>query len=344
MPKELLVSDESINSHNVIVVTAGIDTARFAKNPIMLFNHIRVGDYSNKENGKNMILPIGTWKDLRKDGKQMYSTPVFDEKDEFAVTVKGKHERGVMRSASIGIVPTEVVRIEFDDKPNLYKVLKSELREISICDIPSNQNAVAFYDDSEKPLELSDVIELAAPGQGNNNPTILKTMENNFSFVPVSLGLSATATQEQVVTKIGEMQQFQIKNLELSAKVTALENQIKAFQQAEVISLVDAAVKDGKITAAQKPAYLKLAEADLENTKLILGGLKATTQINLSDIPTKEIPNVGGGGSSEKVTHKGMTFSELQRKDVEALTALKLSDQTAFNNLYKSEFGTDFKF
>lgn len=64
---KFIVSDETINSNGFIVLTAGINTARFERNPIMLYMHER-------ENGV-----IGRWENVHKQGVQLIAEAVFDE-------------------------------------------------------------------------------------------------------------------------------------------------------------------------------------------------------------------------------------------------------------------------
>ena len=68
--KEFLLSDKSLNSHGLIIMTEGIDMTRFLENPVMYYNH-------DRERGV-----IGKWINLRKENSKLYGTPVFDEKQE----------------------------------------------------------------------------------------------------------------------------------------------------------------------------------------------------------------------------------------------------------------------
>ena len=94
----MILSDESINSYGFWVLTEGIGMERFLKNPIMLFNHHRTSRGKTDE-----ILPIGRWENLTVENGVLYGTPVFDEKDEFAMKIKSKLESGILSSCSIGI-------------------------------------------------------------------------------------------------------------------------------------------------------------------------------------------------------------------------------------------------
>lgn len=331
--EELLVSDETINSHNLRVRTAGIDWTRFEKNPIMLLNHIRISRYSD-----NPILPLGIWKDWRIENGEVFATPVFDSQDDkFAKKIEKKYRNGVIKSASIGIIPLVVSFGGKDENgQEFYWIDKCILMEISIVDIPSNQNAVAFYNEKQEKIDLNAVVNMAA----ESTETKIEIMEK-FTFVPAMLGLTANATDAQVKEKLDELMKLKATNLQLSKENTALKAAAQVARDAEIINLVDQAITDKKILPVSKDQYIKLAKADFESTKSILDEMAATT-INLSDVPNKPnaaTPSAAGG----VMKFEGKTFSELQKTDSAKLIALKANDFATFSALFKSEFGEDYK-
>jgi HK97 family phage prohead protease len=123
-----IVSDESINSYGYVIRTAGIDTTKFAKNPVMFYMHER-------ESGI-----IGRWDNIRVEGTQLLADAVFDESDPIGRRVMERVEGGFLRSASIGV---ENVVKEYSN--GVQVIVKCELKEISIVDIPANGNAVKLY-------------------------------------------------------------------------------------------------------------------------------------------------------------------------------------------------------
>lgn len=328
MAKELLVSDESLNSQGLRIKTDGIDLSRFNSNPVMLFNHIRVDAES-----VNQILPIGNWVNLRIEGNKLFATPVFQiEGDKFAAKIARKFKAGVIRGASIGIVPVEVAEIDGE-----VWVTKSLLMEISVVDIPSNQNAVIFYNQNDEPIELKAVINMAV------NQTIKKveTM-SKFLFVPAMLGLSADASDEAVRAKMIELSKQNAEIVTLKAENKTLKDAVKSVKDAAVITLVDTAITDKKIEATQRDQYIKLATADLESVKSILDGMGAKADIKLSDIPKTKVPGTNGDGG-DATKHNGKSFLDLQKTDSQALVALKVADYAKFCLMYKEQYGKDYK-
>lgn len=153
--KRIIINTSGLNSQGFCVLTDGIDLSGFQKNPVMLFNHVRPSGTD-----KNQILPIGHWEDIEVNGDELSAVPVFDDKDDFAMSIYNKVEAGHLRMASIGTMPIEV-----SDDPALMvqgqtlpTVTKSLMKEASIVDIGANPDAldVALYDANGSMIKLAD--------------------------------------------------------------------------------------------------------------------------------------------------------------------------------------------
>ena len=116
-----ILSDESLNSYGFVVQTAGIDTAQFERNPVMLYMH-------DRESGV-----VGRWENIRKDGTKLIADAVFDESTELGAKIKKQVDNGFLRCVSIGID-----NVTQEDLNNVQTVVKCRLIEASIVDIPSN--------------------------------------------------------------------------------------------------------------------------------------------------------------------------------------------------------------
>ena len=73
--KEVVISNSKLNSYGFRVLTEGIDTTQYARNPILLWMHNRPVRGTTDE-----VLPIGRMENLRIDGDNLIGTPIFDEK------------------------------------------------------------------------------------------------------------------------------------------------------------------------------------------------------------------------------------------------------------------------
>lgn len=329
--KRIVISDESINSYGFWVMTDGIDLSAFLKNPVMLWNHNRGGLGVTSDQ-----LPIGIWKDLRIEngpstgsGPVLTGEPVFDENDEFAVKIKQKYESGILNACSIGFAP-----LEWSDAPEMLKegqkvatVTRCRLLEISICDIPSNANAtVVLYDDDNKVINLSDLPNKAIGPKINNNMP---------KEIALKLGLDENASPQACVNAIDELkseiasheatrQNLDQENRQLKQRLKAIDDAEAEAQKQEVVSLLDDAVKSGRIDAKARPQFEKLFELDHEAAKTALAALPERK-------PMEAKPAGTGDGDLCK-----MSWDELDKSD--RLLELK----TKFPDIYQQKFNEKF--
>src|SRR5690242_4052618 len=138
MPKEIIISDESINIYGFRVITAGIDLSAYLKNPVVLWDHAR-----RHSDTKDVILPIARMTNLRKENKQLIGTPEFDSKDTFAAEIGRKYDDGFINAASISFPTIEAMEYSYEPGDMLPgqvgpTITKCKLREISMTDIPGN--------------------------------------------------------------------------------------------------------------------------------------------------------------------------------------------------------------
>ena len=315
---KLIWTDEQLNSYGFWVLSSGIDMKRFDKNPIMLFNHHRSWEGKTDE-----ILPIGRWENYNVDENGlMTAEPVFDTKDAFAAKIADKVSGGFLSACSIGIRIIEVS----EDKKFLKKgqtrptVTKCELREVSIVDIPSNPNAagIVLYDDNDKVISLSD-------GDDTGLLRLIKTTNKNMKEIALKLGLPESATEDEVLAKLND-QASQIATLKTErdnavAELNSLKEKAAETRKAEATSLVDAAIKEGRIDVSKKTEYLKLFEADHESAKAVLLSIPVRTPIN-SRVVTVD-------GSS----YENMSWDEIDRKGL--LKELK----EKYPDLYRKKLG-----
>nr|DAP66928.1 MAG TPA: prohead serine protease [Caudoviricetes sp.] len=167
-----ILSDESLNSYGFVVQTAGIDTAQFERNPVMLYMH-------DRESGV-----VGRWENIRKDGNRLLADAVFDESTELGAKIKTQVANGFLRCVSIGID-----NVTQEDLNNVQTVTKCRLIEASIVDIPSNANAVKLFRRSGSfTYRLSDL--------NGNDPDEFRTA------VIAVLGLKPSASNAEILRAI----------------------------------------------------------------------------------------------------------------------------------------------
>ena len=176
---EFLLNDGTINSYGFVVLTEGIDLVRFRKNPVMFYNHQR------------KLGVIGRWENLRIENGKLYGTPVFDDKHEPGKTIKEKVESGFLKGASMGI---EVLAME--DINGVKTAVKSVLSEVSICDIPSNENALQLYFKDTPVSDLSTYMQLSLN---------VESSKGEIQSLKEALGLSHDSTLHEALYAIAEL-------------------------------------------------------------------------------------------------------------------------------------------
>lgn len=323
MGKTFKATDESINSYGFWVKTDGGDLSDFLKNPIALWNHHRSYRGRNDE-----VLPIGIWTNMQKKGAEILFDFEPDMEDEFAAKIGRKVEKDHIRGCSIGIVP-----LEWSDDPKFLKpgqrrptVMKWKLRELSVCDIPSNSGSLSLYDQEGQLITLSEGAECPIPLL---NPRIKM---DELKQLGLALGLGESVTQTQLTT-LYRKQEGQINDL--NAEIKRMKDAEADRRAGEIKTLLDNATEENRIDGTQRASWEKLFAADYDSAANLLKA--QAVKAKLADVVQAETTD---GGVKK---HEGMTFSELRTKAPEKLLALKASNQALFKDLYKSEYGKEYQ-
>jgi HK97 family phage prohead protease len=162
---EFILSDETPDRMDDVILSDGWDLREFKKNPIALFGH-------------NSAFPIGKWANVRVENKQLRghlelakegTSPRIDE-------IRRLIEAGILRAVSVGFRPKERNDREGTDWGSVYT--KCELIETSVVAVPANPNALAVA----KSLGISsETIDMVFAGQGKRDHTIRKTINGGHA-------------------------------------------------------------------------------------------------------------------------------------------------------------------
>lgn len=281
-PLTFVLSDESINSHGTRIMTAGIDLSMFKNNPIMLWMHNRAWRGQTDE-----VLPIGRWENVRKDGERLLADAIFDEKDDFVQRIKGKVEQGIISMASIGI---DIIATS-DDKSVILQgqryptIIKCRLNESSLCDIGSNRNALKLYDEFGAELKLSDGGYGHLLPRLNLNQTENPNRMNLLEQITGALKLTGIVDDSAL---IAHLQLLQSTNQTLTDRVAAYEKADADRHTAAIVSLVDSAIADRKITQSDREHFLTLASAAFEPTEAILSKMPVAVDLSAGIPPSDD--------------------------------------------------------
>lgn len=312
-----IVTDETVNRYGFRILTSGIDTTQFKKNPVGYFMHDRkTWDPKGDE-------VICRWENLtvEKNGVMM-ADAVFDEDNEKSMKIAKKVEKNFLRMASVGINPIETS----EDKQYLLPgqtratVTKSELIEISIVDRGGNNNAlVKLYDASNENKEL---------------PLIKNTQMELKEQLSKVLNLGATDNVVDAVTALKAEADKGYK-----AKYEALVAANQEREKAEAIALVDKLKEAELITDEQKADYMALFDASHANAKKVVEGMlagKKPVETPAEDANKKLADFVGGlGADGKKPPHVEKDYEWYELNDPEALLEMKDKEPEKFMKLFE---------
>ena len=321
-----VLHDETVNTYGFRMLTSGANLEEFRKNPVILLNH------------KDWELPIGRWENIRIEGTQILADALFDEKDDVAVKIAGKVEGGFLRMASMGAWPPEEVSDAEELKlpgQTLPTVTRWTAREASIVTIGANHNALVLFDrQTGKPLDLTDASTVIRLMDRLNHTKNDSNMDNTLKEI---LKLQDSAQDAEVIGAVKQLienhDRLARENQELKEAAARAETERREARHAEAVRLVDAAIADGRIHAAGKEAYLKLFDADFENTRATLDAIPRRQSV------TGRIREGERQLATELSDLAGKSWNELDKAG--RLVELKDKAPELYREKFKAEFGTD---
>ena len=327
MGKRIRISSESLNCYGTWVKTDGVSLEQYNRNPVLLWMHWR-----------GMV--VGCIKDLRVEGTDITGEPWFDEVREESRLCKQQWEKGTLRMCS----PNFEI-LETSEEPGLLKpgqtrptVTKSKLVEVSMVDIGGNDDntVILSYRGGELKLtagEDSEALPLLAPQAETNggslpsldNPQNKKeNMNEHLKSIALKLGLPETASEADILARIGVLQGHETANAELR-------KQLDEIKLAGITRMVDDAVTAGKFTADKKEHFINLGKAvGAESLKLTLDSMATAAK-------PMQLLNPGG--------HPGKSpagqWTKLSEVPADELKLMRANDPDRYRSLYKAEYGIE---
>lgn len=296
--KFILSDGASTNTKGFKVAIAGIRMERFTVNPVMLKEH-------------NSELVIGRWENWAKEDNKLTADPVFDLDDVVGKEVARKVDKNFLRASSIGIIP---IKLEYIDDE--YVMTESELVEASIVSIPSDAGAVRLYNEQMEELSFEDV--KLNFNFSNNNQTKNQMAEIVFKLSQKtvdSLGLSGDYTPKEVELAI----------MEKDREIETLKNEKKTLEQSQQMDYLNAAVKVGKISEAEKLSFVKMCEKGcFEDVKAILEAKPEAASETLADKVVKTTLTAG---------RETWDYLKWMKEDSKGLAKLRLENPKEFERL-----------
>ncbi len=312
--KEMVISTSRLNSYGSRILTEGIDTTQYEKNPILLWMHQRPGYVKAP-------LPLGRVENIHVEGDELRGTPVFDMEDEFAKQIAHKWEAGFLKMCSAGldilaVSEERALLVEGQTRPT---ITKSKLVEVSIVDIGANDDALQLTHEGK-------MLRLAA-GEDNevlpiiqNSELKIQNTETNMKQILLALGLSESATEAEALSAIATLQKGakEAETLRLSA----------------ITSAVNTAIAENRITEANRDHFVQLGKAvgieSLQTTLALMHPAVKPTEV----IENAQTVQLAGGMA-------GKSWDELDRSG--SLLTLKKENMAVFKKMYKEKFGVDYQ-
>jgi len=308
-----VVSDESVNNYGFRILSDGIDTTQFEKNPVGYYMHQRRTGEDYTAKGDEVIC---RWENLQKVGGVVMADAVFDESDEKAMKIAKKIEGKFIRMASIGVDPIETSEDAKLLLPGQIRptVTKSILSEISIVDRGGNNNAMVKLYDGDQDYEL---------------PLIQNTMKLEDDLRK-QLNLSAGESITEHVALLLQENQTQT---DYKTKYEALVKLNQEKREAEAVKLVDDAIEAKAIKAEKKETYIQLFKADHSGAKAVLEDLMGKAQASPKDKLGNFLDDLKPGeGGKETDAKKDWAWYELNAP--EQLLAMKSENPEQFQKLF----------
>lgn len=310
------IHDESVNTYGFRMLTSGADLEEYRKNPVVLYNH------------DDWQAPIGRAEQVYVRDGAIYADILFDESDPRAAEIAGKVERGFLRMASVGAWPPE----ESTDDPSAMlpgqtgpTVTRWTLREVSVCPIGANHNALAMYDrPSGRRIDLADHL----------TDIFNQQKTTNMSKLTQLLGL-ADQTGEQAVTDrvrdlIGlrdklqeQVSELKVQNDELRRRLADQERREQEERRTQAVALLDAAIKDGRLDASGRDAWMADFERDHDGTSARLSSIT---------------PRVPVAARIEPARRRAGALELRDLSMAEILKADRLKELKADRELYRAKF------
>lgn len=128
----IVITTGAVDRDNEILDPAGMISANFLKNPVLLLNHDMWG------------LPIGKVEELKQIANGWDARPSFVDGSVYplAGTCAAMYRDGFLRAASIRFRPLEWINGDMGTEGYARKYTKWELLEVSLVTVPANQEAL----------------------------------------------------------------------------------------------------------------------------------------------------------------------------------------------------------
>lgn len=316
--KTFILHDESVNSYGFRMLTSGVLLDGFKKNPVMFYNH------DDRE------MPIGRWENIRIEEGKILAEANFDQGDPKAKEIARKVEEGYISACSVGawVLESSSDISLYLEGQNAPTVTKWSLREVSICNIPANHNALALYDANGKRVGETDITTIL---ELTDRQVTIEKKETMNEVVKTLLNLSNDATVEDA---IGAIRANQKTIATLTEEVEALRKEKQEAEEKKLQekrnrfeALLDQAIKGGSLMESQKESMTTLFDANPDETLRVLEAMPKRRSV------TEQLTDKK---NSKRASLADKSWEELDK--LGKLAELRANDPALYQEKYNERF------
>lgn len=311
MGKRVRVTSDRLNSYGTRVLTAGMDTEQYERNPVLLYMH---------ERGT----VIGYVKDLKKDDSEVTGELVFDCATELSRQCKRQWEFGSLKMVSAGL---DVLELS-EDKSLLAEgqtsptITRSKLFEVSLVDIGANDDAIVLMRQGKK-VTLGKGGDNPLPSLAANKPTISTTQKQmDTKTLALLLGLPETADEAAVTARMRELQSA-------ATRLAEAEAQLSQLTLARVESMVARAITEKRLTPDKRDHFITLGKkVGADELEQVLAAMQP--QVRLSAMI-----------QSHEGAPAQAAYTKLSEVPADLLLSMRADKPDEYRRLYRAEYGFD---
>ncbi len=241
--KKFKLSDSSLNSYGMKMLTSGYDMAEFKKNPIGYYRH---------DDKDGVLLK---WDGLALEGDHLVGYPIINLSHPRAERTINEINDGFLNAASVGRLKILEFHLEdnaADESKPIVVVTKWYNKEASIAENPSNNNAsaLALCDKDDNEINLEDLYEIP-------KIKISKSKDMNKRTVPVTAEMLELLNLEEGATDDAISEGIKNLKTERDEAVNKLTSEKKALAAKRVKEIADKGLEEKKYTAATRDKLVK---------------------------------------------------------------------------------------
>lgn len=221
-----------------------------------------------------------------------------------------------------GLKPEEVREKWFDGED--HWITAQDAMDLKLADsIYDMKGGAAPAEGSTAEVIYEFTNRLYSQPQINENMALIDELKKRSSF-------QNAATEEQMLAEVSRLENEAAKVPALESELATLKAEKAAAEKAAHEALVNQAIADGRIPAAQKDQYLALMAKDYEGVKAILEGMpKSAGRIN-------DFVNSQGNNQNARQQLEAMSWDEIDK--AERLMELKNNYPDLYEAKMKAKF------